>query len=131
MSDAAVLEVLRAVPHLTVYDGYPTADEENKVILVDLPYIVFVPTTPRDRDVRFNAQAGGRVEEFRLTGVGETTEQAKAVLERARAVLNRRWIAGGLCRRDVDSLPVDRDFTYNRPDGGPIFYGVDPYTLPI
>lgn len=130
MSDAAILARLAQVPNLTVHDGYPAADEENKVILAELPYVVFWSTTPRDNDVRFSASAAGRVEEFQLTGVGETREQAKAVLDHARDAINRRRIGRGLCKRDVDNLPIQRDDTYTRPGGGPIFYGVDRYTLP-
>ncbi|MDR6117271.1 hypothetical protein QE370_000455 [Aeromicrobium sp. SORGH_AS981] len=130
MSDADVLALLRDVPHLNVHDGQVDVDETNKVILVELPYVVFWSTSSRDRVVGFSGGARGRVEQFQLTGVGETREQAKAVLEKARAVLNRRRIAGGLCKRDDDNPSVRRDDIYTRPGGGPVFYGADRYTLP-
>jgi hypothetical protein len=131
MTDAVVLASLATVPHLTVYDGKVDADEAAKVIAVPLPYVVFWSSPGYDNDERFDGRANGRVLEFQLTGVGETREQAKAVLDRARQHLNRRRIGRGLCKRSDDNQMVRRDDTYTRPGGGPLFYGVDRYTLPI
>lgn len=130
MSDAAVLAILDTLPH-EVYRGKADADEAAKEITVPLPYLVYWTTPGYDNDARYDGRAGGRVLEFQLTGVGKTDEQAKAVLDKARALINRKRIGIGLCKRDVANQTIRRDDVYTRPGGGPLFYGVDRYSLPI
>jgi hypothetical protein len=130
MSDAAVLAILGTLP-FDVYRGQVDADEDAKVIAVPLPYLVHWTSPGYDNDARFDGRANGRVLEFQLTGVGETAEQAKAVLDRARALINRKRIGIGLCRRDADNPIIRREDTYTRPGGRPLFYGIDRYSLPI
>lgn len=128
-TDDDVLALLAGVPFLTVYDGEVDVDEAAKVITVELPYVVFWSTPGYDNDERFSGDIGGRVVEFQLTGVGESREQAKWVLEQARTVLSRQRLGRGLIHRTADNQTVRRDDNYTRPGGGPLFYGVDRYAV--
>lgn len=127
--DEDVLAMLRAVEHLNVHDGYVDVDEASKVIAVELPYVVYSSTPGRDREERYSGHAVGRVTDFRITGVGETREQAKAVLDRARAAISRKRIGQALIKRDNENQPVRREDTYTRPGGLPLFYGIDGYSV--
>lgn len=127
--DDAVLELLRAVPNLTVYDGSVDVDETQKVILVELPYVVFWSTTPRDNGPRFSGRVTGGVTNFQLTGVGEDRRQTKAVLDRAQVAISRKRVGGSLIKHSDDNQPVRRDDDYTRPGGEPIFTGVDRYSV--
>jgi hypothetical protein len=128
-TDDDVLAMLRAVPNLTVYDGSIDVDETEKVIKVDLPYVMFWSTPGYDNDVRQSGGVAGQVDEFQLTGVGEDRAQAKAVLQRARDAISRKRVGKGLIRRSLDNQPVRRDDDYTRPGGDPIFSGVDRYAV--
>lgn len=130
MSDAAVLAILDTLPH-EVYRGKVDVDEDAKEIGVPLPYLVYWTTPGYDNDARFDGRANGRVLEFQLTSVGVSPEQAKALLDKARALINRKRIGKSLCKRDVDNQPIRREDAYTRPGGAPLFYGVDRYSLPI
>lgn len=133
--DAAILTVLRAVPNLRVFDGYVTdSDESAKTISAPLPYVVYY-TLDDDESVgdSLNATLGARLHRFQVTYVGETAEQARMVRDRQRTALNRVRVtmpAGDrLVRRDEDSLSIQRDDVWSRPDGGPLFYGADRYVV--
>src|SRR5699024_903833 len=95
-ADDELLALLRARPHLTVYDGFVDVDESAKVITVPLPYVVFYSSSGYDNDARFSGQVGGGVLEFQITGVGGTREQAKWALDEAREVLSRKRLRGNL-----------------------------------
>jgi hypothetical protein len=129
--DAELLSMLRAVPNLNVHDGFVDVDETAKVISVPLPYIVFYSTPGYDNDERYAGVVGGRVVEFQLTGVGESREQAKAALEKARTALSRERLGRNRIRRSDDNMAVRRDDDYTRPGGGPLFYGVDRYAVAV
>lgn len=129
--DDELLTLLRAVPNLNVYDGYVEADETAKVISVPLPYVAYFASTGYDNDERFCGNAGGRVVEFSLTGVGSTREQAMWALNKARTALSRKRIDGRLIRHDGSNVSVRRDDDYTRPGGGPLFYGIDGYTVAV
>lgn len=113
----------------SVYDGLVEVDETEKVILVPLPYIVFLSSPGYDNNERFDGNVGGRVNEFQLTGVGSDRRQAKWVLDQARAVLSRKRINGALIIRSDDNQPVRRDDDFSAPGGAPLFYGVDRYAV--
>lgn len=130
-ADDDLIAMLRAAPHLTVYDGDVDVDEEEKDILVPLPYIVYVSTPGYDRDERLGGQVGGRVLEFDLMGVGEDRNQTKDVLNRAREAVSRKYLNGNLIFRNDDNFRVRREDTYTRPGNEPIFYGVDRYSVAI
>lgn len=139
--EAAILALLDSSPSLTVvprggkavpravYDGQVEVDEAEKVILVPLPYLVFWGSPGYDRDERLSGQVAGRVKEFRLTGVGETREQAQWILDRARDALSRKRIDGRLIRHDESNAEIRRADDYTSPGGAPLFYGSDGYAV--
>lgn len=114
-----------------IYDGYVVADETAKVISVPLPYVVFYSPPGYDRDERQGGQVGGRVLRFTITGVGQDRTQAKFVLDKARAVLSRKFLGSNLIIRDDDDQPVRREDTYTRPGNLPLFYGIDRYSVAV
>lgn len=132
-----ILDLLGAVSNLTVHDGdVPDSDSFDKVIGADLPYLVFWPGFEDDSaGDSLAGTSGARLTDFRLTGVGETREQAQMVLEKARAVLNRKratFATGSrFVRRTDNSGAVTRDDTWTRPGGDPLFSGIDQYEVLI
>lgn len=130
-ADDDLLALLRAVPSLNVWDGDVEVDESAKVISVPLPYIVFYSSPGYDNDGRFCGDVGGRVLEFDIHGIGMDRNQAKWVLDKARAALSRKRLNGNLIIRAEANLPVGKEKTYTRPGGGPLFYGVDRYGVAI
>ena len=142
-TDGDLLAMLDASPSLVfvprgqtgvanaVYDGYVDADETAKVISIPLPYVVLFSTPGYDNDARQSGQVAGRVVEFSITGVGETREQAKWVLDKARTALSRQRLNGNLIIRADDNQFVRRDDDYTRPGGGPLFYGIDRYGVVV
>lgn len=140
-TEAAILAMLDSSPSLTyvprggtsvpraVYDGQVEVDETEKVIAVPLPYLIFWSSPGYDRDERQSGQVGGRVKEFRLTGVGETREQAQWILDRAREALSRKRLGRSLIRRGDSNAEIRRADDYTRPGGGPLFYGADEYAV--
>jgi hypothetical protein len=143
--DTDILEMLNASPKLVyvdeetggpnvpnaVYWGYLDIDETAKVIAVPLPYLVYSSSPGYDRGIRYSGSTAGRVSEFRLKGVGESERQAKWVLNEAYKVLNRKRLNGSLIRSSNDSQDVRRDDDYTRPDGKPLFFGVERYAVGI
>jgi hypothetical protein len=135
--DAVVLAVLDAVANLNVHDGdVPDSDAATSVIAATLPYVVFYAMTdnPAVGDA-LAGTSGAYLTEFQLTGVGDSREQAKLALERARAVLDRKRLtfpSGSrfVRRTDVNQF-VRRDDTWTRPGGAPLFFGVDRYAVAI
>lgn len=127
--DDDILALLGDVENLNVHDGSVDVDEEAKVVRVALPYVVYWSSPGFDNDERFSGQVVGRVTDFQLTGVGEDRNQAKWVLDKARAALSRKRVNGRLIRRDDDNQMVRRDDDLTRPGGEPLFYGVDRYSV--
>lgn len=128
--DSEVLTLLRAVPHLNVYDGPVPVDAENAVISVAMPYVVYWAAPGYERDIRFGGTSGGRVKDFQLTGVGETREQAEEALSRAYAAINRKRVNGQLIRLQSSAI-IRKDDDFTRPGGLPIYYGADQYDVPV
>lgn len=114
-----------------IFEGYPQADETEKIIAVPLPYLVYVTTPGFDNDLRQCGDVAGRVLEFQIAAIGEAQWQAKWALDHARAVLSRRRLGRALIRRSPDNLYVRRESEFTRPDGGPLFHGVDRYAVAI
>lgn len=119
-----------------VHDGkVPVADSDAKVVTAALPYIAYFSNLGDDANRRLSGSNGRRSVFFQVTYVGEDRNQAKAAGERARAVLaDRRLPIEGrrswLCRLD-ESQRIRRDDDAARPDGSPLFYGVDTYAVSI
>lgn len=133
--DAAILAALEAVPNLTVYDGYVTdSDETAKTISAPPPYVVFYGFNDDDGvGDSLAGSVGAHLTSFQITYVGLSREQARLVGERAAGALNRKYVAmpaGQRLVRRVDSgLGVRRDDVWSRPDGRPLFFGEDRYTV--
>lgn len=136
MSDAADVELLALLagdPALRVHDGSVDADETTKVISVPLPYVVFFSADDDESDERFSGNVAAGEVQFQVNYVGDSREQAKRAGKRARACLSRKRITvngkrSGLIHLD-DSMIVRRDDVFTRPGGGPLFYGVDLYSV--
>ena len=126
-ADDAILALLEA-GSVKTYDSYVTdSDNVAKTISAPLPYLVYYtspgyPINPRMAPTKRRAQ------EFQITYVGKTREQAVWAADKAEAALaGARITIGGrsrLIRRTDDYQFVRRDDTWNRPDGGPLFTGV-------
>ena len=138
LDDATVLAVLAALtPAMRVYDGdVPDSNADTKVISATLPYLVFYAMTdaPATGD-SLAGTSGAYLTEFQLTGVGDSREQAKFILERAKAALDRTRVVfpsgSRFVRRTDDNQWVRRDDTWTRPGGKPLFFGVDRYAAAI
>lgn len=147
--DAAVLAVLDAVSGITLFvdsTSTPTAnlwdghvrdsDAAAMTVSARLPYLVFYAMT--DAPAVGDSLAGtsaAYLTEFQLTGVGDSREQAKFLLEKAKAALDRKRLTfpsgPRFVRRTDDNQWVRRDDTWTRPGGKPLFFGVDRYAVAI
>lgn len=134
LDDAALLQVLRSGLAFDVHDGdVADSDPDKNTITAALPYVMFIGFPDRDQADSLEGPAGAQLVAFQLTAVGRTQEQAKRAGELARGLVNRRHItlpAGErFVRRDDVALPVGKDPIWTRPDGGPLFFAVDRFTV--
>lgn len=136
--DDAVLERLTAVP-FDVKDGFFDARPPEGVMVVtyDLPYAVYYSSVGDDDEQtrRLSAHIPRDSVFFSLTYVGIDRRQTKAAGEAIYNLL-RRWrptVAGYRCEvvQRLESQRVRRDDTAARPDGAPLFYGVDNYAVGV
>lgn len=135
--DAVVLTVLDAVTNLNVHDSdVPDSDPATNVISAALPYVVFyaLNDNPSAGD-SLSGASGAYLTGFQITFVGDSREQAKRVGERAKAVLDRKFLTFPAGQRFVrltdDNQFVRRDDTWSRPGGAPLFFGVDRYSVTV
>lgn len=128
---AAILALLEVVAGLDVHDSdVQDADDNEKTISAPTPYAVFytAPDYPEGRSLA--GPAGVGIQDFQVNFVGETREQAEWACEKSRAALDdKRLPDGGVIRRGTANLTIRRDDVWTRPDGGPLFYGVDRYSV--
>lgn len=135
--DEVILARLAAAD-VDIHDGdllLPEDGVERKIIPYDLPYAVYYSSIGDDDRPRLTGRRARRSVFFSITYVGEDRNQAKACGERIRAALQDKAIAvpghrTWLCQLQ-ESQRVRRDDEVMRPDGKPLFYGVDNYALPI
>lgn len=132
-ADTAILALLDATV-LNVWDGYvKDSDEDAKVVSAALPYVVFYSTPGYDINPRLSGAVLIRAVDFQINFVGSTREQAKWASEKARDALNRKRVTlagkSRLIRRTDDNLFIQRDDTWTRPGGAPLFFGVDRYVV--
>lgn len=132
--DDVVLALL-ADAGITVYDGHPETDNSGHVVTYPLPYAVYYSNIGDDWNPRLTGRNARRSVFFQLTYVGEDRRQAKWLGERIRALLgDERVVIPGykswLCELQ-ESQRVRRDDDAIRPDGSPLFYGVDTYDISI
>lgn len=132
--DDAVLAALEATG-IDIHDGLVDVDNETNVVTYPLPYAVYYSSVGDDDNPRLSGRRGRRSVFFSLIYVGADRNQAKAAGERVRATLQDKAIPipghkAWLCRLE-ESQRVRRDDDAIRPDGSPLFYGVDNYALSI
>lgn len=133
--DTAILAHLRAAG-LDVHDGEmepPPRGEGVRVVKYPMPYVVYRSNVGDDDNRRLSGRSGRRSTMFTLTYVGTTPEQAKWTGEKCRDVLQEKRIPivgrrAWLCRLE-ESQRIWRDDEAARPDGKPVYYGVDQYAL--
>lgn len=130
--DDVVLARLRETV-VEIHDGYFNAVPDSGVVVVeyDLPYAVYYSSVGDDDEEtrRLCARIPRESVFWSLTYVGMDRNQTKAAGEMLRAKL-RRWrpvVAGYRCEivQILESQRVRRDDHAIRPDGSPLFYGVD------
>lgn len=128
--DDAIITALRAAG-ITVHDGDVPTERDGTVVTAPLPYLVYFSNVGDDVEetMRIAGMRSARSVFFSWNCVGADRNQAKAVAERARdAVNDKRLVVPGW---KVDLLKVEtsqrvrRDDDAVRPDGAPLFYGVD------
>lgn len=133
--DTAILARLETVPNLNVHDGFMPVDNSTNVVTYPMPYVVFYSNVGDDHSPRLTGRMTRRSVFFSLTYVGLSRDQAKWAGERARdALMDHRLVVAGHRSWLVDlqeSQRVRRDDDAVRPDGSPIFYGVDNYAVSI
>lgn len=132
--DDAVLSLLRGAG-ITVYDGSPTPDASGSTVSYPVPYAVYYSNVGDDWNRRLTGRNARRSVFFQLTYVGEDRNQAKWLGEKIRTLLGDERVAitgykSWLCELQ-ESQRVRRDDDAIRPDGSPLFYGVDTYDISI
>jgi hypothetical protein len=124
---------------LRIMDGLVEADNETNVVRYDTPYAVYYSSLgddpPTPENMRMSGQRGRRSVFFSVVYVGADRRQAKHAGQRIRDALagkrltvpgHRVWLTGV-----EESQRVRRDDDAIRPDGSPLFYGVDEYAVSI
>lgn len=133
--DTALLARLKAVPGLHVHDGFVKVDNDSNVVTYPVPFVVFYSNVGDDHSPRLSGRNTRRSVFFSLTYVGLTREQSKWAGERARAALMDRRLTvpnHGVWLVDLqESQRVRRDDDALRPDGSPLFYGIDNYAISV
>lgn len=132
--DDAVLSAIRNAG-ITIHDGLVETSIDGKVVNYDLPYAVYYSSVGDDDNRRMTGRKRRRSVFFSITYVGLDRRQAKWAGEKIRdAIADRRISVPGyrtwLCDLQ-ESQRVRRDDDAIRPDGSPLYYGVDNYALSI
>lgn len=132
--DDVILAALEATD-VTVHDSFVAVDTDGKTIQYPLPFLVYYSSLGDDANPRLTGRMGRRSVFFQVTYVGIDRRQAKYAGEKQREALQgQRFTIPGhkawLCLLE-DSQRVRRDDDALRPDGRPLFYGVDQYAISI
>lgn len=136
--DDAVLDRLSTMP-FDIKDGFFDARPESGAVVVtyDLPYAVYYSSVGDDDEDtrRLSARIPRDSVFFSLVYVGLDRQQTKAAGERIYDAL-RRWrptVTGYRCEivQRLESQRIRRDDDAIRPDGSPVFYGVDNYAVGV
>lgn len=133
--DDVVLAMLGDLP-FTTHDSLVVVDKETNVVTLDLPYAVYASSVGDDDNPRLTGRKKRRSVFFTLMYVGEDRNQAKAAGEAIREVLQGKRLVipdypkTWLCQLEA-SQRVRRDDDAIRPDGSPLFYGMDEYAVSV
>lgn len=118
-----------------IHDSYVEVDAQTKAVNYPLPFAVYYSSVGDDANPRLSGQSGRRSVYFRLVYVGVDRNQAKWAGERIRDTLHEKRFAfpgrkSWFCVCET-SQQVRRDDDAIRPDGSPLFYGVDEYAVSV
>lgn len=135
--DDVVLALLEA-GGVDIHDSdleLPPEGVTRKVIPYPLPYAVYYSSIGTDDRRRKSGRSARRSVFLSITYIGADRNQAKWCGEKIRALLVDQPIAvpghnTWLCQLQ-ESQRVRRDDEVMRPDGSPLFYGVDSYDIAI
>lgn len=132
--DDVVLAALAATG-VDIHDGLVHADNSTNTVTYELPYAVYYSSVGDDDNPRLSGRKGRRSVFFSVAYVGLDRNQTKWAGEKIRAALQgKRFVVPGyrtwLCDLQ-ESQRVRRDDDAIRPDGSPLFYGVDNYAVSI
>lgn len=124
---------------VTIHDGLFDARPPMGLVVVDypLPYAVYSSSVGDDDEDtrRLDARIPRESVFFTFTYIGLDRNQAKAAGERIRAQMKRWRPAVAGYKTEIvtllESQRIRRDDTASRPDGTPLFYGVDNYAVGI
>lgn len=136
--DDVILARLAVLPGFDVHDSVMElndTDGDPKIVSYPLPYAVYYSNVGDDDRPRLTGRRACRSVFFSITFVGIDRNQTKALGERIRDSLQDKVIPvpghkAWLCRLE-ESQRIRRDDEAVRPDGSPLYYGVDNYALPI
>lgn len=132
--------MLHTPEHPTVHDGGaqtdpPLVDGGPRVVSYKLPYAVYFSSVGDDDNPRLAGRKLRRSVFWSIHYVGIDRNQAKWAGERIRLALQGRRVAVEGCKTwPIDlqvSTRIRRDDDAIRPDGSPLFYGVDEYAMSI
>ena len=134
--DDAVLALMQATD-VSVHDGLVLTTQTPGAVVVSytLPDAVYYSSIGDDDNRRLSGRKTRRSVFFQVTYVGKDRDQVKWAGEQIRAALQgaRPIVAGhrtGLIDLEA-SQRIRRDDDAIRPDGSPLFYGVDEYAVSI
>ena len=136
--DTVVLDALRDTG-ITIHEGLveveTTPEGQPNVLLYDVPYCVYASNVGDVDNPRLTGRPRRRSVYFRLFYVGDDQWQTKATGEALQAAIaGKRFDIPGVKSWPVQLLTsqqVRRDDDMIRPDGSPVFYGVDDYDLAL
>lgn len=124
---------------MVIHDGLVAVDNETKVVSYELPYSTFYSSLGDEPESEENQRLDGRRRRtsifWSVTYVGADRRQAKWAGKKIRdAWSGRRVVVDGARSWLIqveESQRVRRDDDAIRPDGSPLFYGVDNYSVSI
>lgn len=124
-----------ATTGLDVNNSFVDISTAGNVVSYPLPYLVYHSSLGDDANPRLDGRNRRRSVFFTVMYVGVSPEEAKWAGEKVRAALlgKRVTVAGAKSWLIVleESQRVRRDDDAIRPDGSPLYYGVDNYAVSI
>lgn len=125
-------------PRLPVWEGETGIDgvvDTKQPVTYEVPFATYTSAVGDDDNPRLTGRKVRRSVPFYLTYVGTTVEQTKWAGERLRLKLQRkRLVIPGYRLWPIQLEVSDRirpDFNVMRPDGSPLYYGIDEYAVSI
>lgn len=134
--DLAVKTLLESIDNLTIFVDGAVSDVDNnaKTVGAPLPYAVLGLAMPFDTNLRVSGR-GSSVSQFTLQTVHRYNDGCKDVARAVRGFLDGQPVTAGgreyWVRLADPTAPITvlRDDTWARPDGSPLFYTSDRYSV--